>query len=736
MLQRQAVFFIKFCTGLLFLAMPAFAQMSVPRYEILEITLTGSDLQNPYLDCRLWAEFVGPDGKSFSLEGFWDGGITWKIRVALNKVGAWNYFTHSNDPLLDKKTGLLECTTGAGKGFIEQVDRHFYYQDGTPFFRMGDTCWRMFRSKNAPYESHFKPYINARSDQGFNFIMGAIHTSGDPSINEGGSLWYNDTDLDRLQPGYFQWVDKRINYMRKAGIVPGVVLVWSDTFDDFYQPPYSRDTFSRFRRYVIARYAAYNVFWILSGEYSEAMNPGEYDYHAEIIRYGNNDPGRGLEDSGDPYHHPLSIHPGGQESNTQNIDIFHDWLMYSMQQMYGSPADLHDKILQDYSYNLPICNDEFGYEGPTDPKDPYYFNNNQSAVETRRDAWTILCSGGYFTWGNIYTYTGKSFVLRADKLYSAGAECMRLLADFINNGIPFNKMTAKQSCVVKGEAYCLAKEGEVYMIYFPTAGSASINLDAGGQLFQAFWYNPAAGDTVLMGGMSGDRTYALASPFGHDGVLHVHNTREGTVSTELLHFTAEPENGRVRLNWATGGKLDIAGFSIDRSINPDGPYATVLSYIDCRQTIDGSPAEPRLNYAWYDSTADSNASCCYRLFAIDLNGRTKMLSTIMVNFKQNVIDRELPTPVSLDLYSNYPNPFNQSTRISFVLPEIMFVDVSVYNATGRIIRTLCRKELTKGQHQLTWDGRDALGFEAVSGVYFCRLSTFDSHINIKMTLLR
>ncbi len=48
-------------------------------------------------------------------------------------------------------------------------------------------------------------------------------------------------------------------------------LVWAQTFDDFEQ-------FSRFCNYVIARYAAYNVVWIISEEYSEKEASKAYDY--------------------------------------------------------------------------------------------------------------------------------------------------------------------------------------------------------------------------------------------------------------------------------------------------------------------------------------------------------------------------------------------------------------------------------------------------------------------------
>ncbi len=99
---------------------------------------------------------------------------------------------------------------------------HFYFDDGTPFYRLGDTNWQMFRSKNAPFDSLCKPYIDARVAQGCNFIGGVIHTIGDPSINKGGALWSKNNNLDPLQPAYFDWVDRRIEYMLEKDVIPGL----------------------------------------------------------------------------------------------------------------------------------------------------------------------------------------------------------------------------------------------------------------------------------------------------------------------------------------------------------------------------------------------------------------------------------------------------------------------------------------------------------------------------------
>ncbi|MBN1464983.1 DUF4038 domain-containing protein, partial [candidate division KSB1 bacterium] len=195
------------------------------RFAAHDITLTGTPVENPYATHRLWADFSGPDGASLQAEGFWNGGTQWIIRVALPAVGLWSYVTHSSDPLLESQADTIRCIESGSRGFVKRSGRHYIYDDGTPFFRIGDTCWRLFRSKNVPFETHFKPFIDARAEQGFNYIVGVIHTVGEPSVNEGGSLWENDANLDRLRPQYFEWIDKRVQYMNDRGIIPGLMLV-------------------------------------------------------------------------------------------------------------------------------------------------------------------------------------------------------------------------------------------------------------------------------------------------------------------------------------------------------------------------------------------------------------------------------------------------------------------------------------------------------------------------------
>jgi hypothetical protein len=94
-----------------------------------------------------------------------------------------------------------------------------------------------------------------------------------------------------------------------------------------------------------------------------------------------------------------------------------------------------------------------------------------------------------------------------------------------------------------------------------------------------------------------------------------------------------------------------------------------------------------------------------------------------------------PPPAPLALRQNVPNPFNPTTSIAFELPAAAHVTLSIYDASGRVVRTLAEGGLPAGVHRFDWDSRDANGRELSSGVYFCRLRVNDRELARKLVLL-
>ena len=80
------------------------------------------------------------------------------------------------------------------------------------------------------------------------------------------------------------------------------------------------------------------------------------------------------------------------------------------------------------------------------------------------------------------------------------------------------------------------------------------------------------------------------------------------------------------------------------------------------------------------------------------------------------------------LLQNYPNPFNPETWIPYQLSEDSAVSVSIYDTTGKLVRTLSLGFQPAGfynsrERAAYWDGRNALGERVASGIYFYQLTT-------------
>jgi flagellar hook assembly protein FlgD len=87
------------------------------------------------------------------------------------------------------------------------------------------------------------------------------------------------------------------------------------------------------------------------------------------------------------------------------------------------------------------------------------------------------------------------------------------------------------------------------------------------------------------------------------------------------------------------------------------------------------------------------------------------------------------------LHSNYPNPFNPETTISYDLKEPAKVQLNVYNLKGQLVRTLVNSEQTAGRHNVVFTARDERGNKLSSGLYFYRLRAGDYIKTRKMMLM-
>jgi len=84
----------------------------------------------------------------------------------------------------------------------------------------------------------------------------------------------------------------------------------------------------------------------------------------------------------------------------------------------------------------------------------------------------------------------------------------------------------------------------------------------------------------------------------------------------------------------------------------------------------------------------------------------------------------------------YPNPFNPSATVEFIVPHQGRVLLGIFDARGRHVVTLLDAQRQRGRHEVQWNGCDGRGRAVGSGVYFARLLTDSGSAFQTMTLVR
>ncbi len=133
---------------------------------------------------------------------------------------------------------------------------------------------------------------------------------------------------------------------------------------------------------------------------------------------------------------------------------------------------------------------------------------------------------------------------------------------------------------------------------------------------------------------------------------------------------------------------------------------------DTTYSFDGSEFfEENEPYDWTVSASDGQ---------ILVHADTFAFVTPLIIGIDDVIDEPKP---AVTLSQNYPNPFSRETTIKFSLNEPMPVTLEIFNLQGQKVKTLVSGNLPAGNHQIKWNGTNALGNKSVKGIYTYRLST-------------
>ncbi|MFZ5516503.1 MAG: choice-of-anchor D domain-containing protein [Candidatus Zhuqueibacterota bacterium] len=179
----------------------------------------------------------------------------------------------------------------------------------------------------------------------------------------------------------------------------------------------------------------------------------------------------------------------------------------------------------------------------------------------------------------------------------------------------------------------------------------------------------------------------------------------------LSAFNISYEEENIVINWATSSETDHGGFNL---------YRQTVDFFNERRALKLNIAliTGESPYRFVDMTADFGTSYYYWLEDISIYGQRALHGPISGNLASAL-------PHVYQLEQNYPNPFNPKTTIRFSLPEANHVEIYVLNVLGQRVRTLIDADIRAGFHKTIWDGRNDLGQDVTSGVYFITMKCGD-----------
>jgi hypothetical protein len=91
---------------------------------------------------------------------------------------------------------------------------------------------------------------------------------------------------------------------------------------------------------------------------------------------------------------------------------------------------------------------------------------------------------------------------------------------------------------------------------------------------------------------------------------------------------------------------------------------------------------------------------------------------------------------SFTLYQNFPNPFNPSTNIQYLLPSAGVAEINIYDVQGRLVKALLNSQQIEGKHSVLWNGQNESGIQVPTGIYFCRVSFNNEHLTNKLVMIK
>ena len=509
---------------------------TVECYDFIEATVRFSDAlpRNPFMDLAITGEFTREGGKEIKVAGFCDSadGSVYRVRFMPTEPGKYHwkiscdhgYIWDGQNPgdhtftAIDKKRrGLLRVDPKYPWHFIwEGTGEHYYLNGETAYFLLG---WEDEMVSQACVDRLAAAKVNrlrillyGRSD----------HTWTEPiKPTKDFKMWLNPWvaarpddvtnpgfDYTRFNVAYWQKVERMVRYARDKDVAISFVMDWNDTPA---HPGAGSEDERRYYRYAVARLAAYsNVCWDL-GDDLDSFRDEKWTHETGTFLHEI-----------DPYKHLATSHP----VNNEHQDRKSEWFSHTSFQAWQRPihAWMVDQRRRQAATGriIPQVNEEYGYEDHYPDWAPFK-PPAANADGDRRAAWEIAMAGCYQTTGEtakrgtgVPPDTGGGWVNGRGDDSMTLLKLQALMVKFFET-LPWWTLEPHDELVADKGAFCLARPGDLYVIYLPHGGTATVTLEAGE--YEAAWYNPRTGKWSDAGKASGPKWTSPATADNEDWAL-------------------------------------------------------------------------------------------------------------------------------------------------------------------------------------------------------------------------
>ncbi|WP_019536730.1 DUF5060 domain-containing protein [Paenibacillus ginsengihumi] len=419
----------------------------VERWGRFELALKGPAEGNPFRDVSLSARFQYRN-RIVEADGFYDGDGVYRIRFMPDQPGVWRYETRSSCKELDGACGEFVCIppSPGNHGPVRVKDSYlFEYEDGTPYWAFGTTCYHWTHYNDELEELT----LQTLKGSPFNKVRMCLLPTRDmsPAAFAFAGTCPEDADTTRFNPAFFAHLEKRIDDLQQLGIEADLVLFhpYDKGHWGFDQMDGETDRF--YLRYVVARLASFrNVWWSLSNEYdfNRYKTEADWDRLLQFVQHR------------DPYQHLRSIHNGTKMYKSSSLyDFSKPWVTHQSIQHWD--AELTSSWRE--AVAKPIVIDEISYEGNSSRR-----WGNISGQELIHRFWEAMTRGGFVGHGESFIdKETKAWISSGGRLYGESPERIAFLRRIMEEG-PEDWIRARQ-------------EGTYMLLYFGRRQPACTTLD-------------------------------------------------------------------------------------------------------------------------------------------------------------------------------------------------------------------------------------------------------------------